>query len=222
MSLFKGEALPEVRAISFTPRRSPVPLNSGTTAELWFDEGQGNILGISNRQNVAPQLVVYTNAAPVSQNTFATPLVLMTAPISIPVMNASGKTLEVFAAGTYNTNAAGTPTVNLVVTLGGTNVMTWTSGATTGGQSNMPWEVQGVITLVSNGATANVEAHGSMCVTLGSSAGGSTTTYLDVNSANVGTINLQANTNVAVLGNMSVSNVNCVLTQRQMVVVLSN
>lgn len=219
MSLFRGEAISDAKAISFGSRTAPV--SPAGTAEFYFDNVQNNLLAASNGVLVAPVMQLYRNTTPVAGTTGG-PNTLMSATLPITLANAVGKTLRVFAAGTYNTNAAGTPALTFVVAIGGTNVLTWTTAATTGAQANFPWETESYITVVSNGATATVEAHGNLQITLGSNAQANCSTILDNNSAVSGSINLQANANVAIISSGTVANVNCVVSQRFMTVEVCN
>jgi len=218
MSLFKGEGI-AAKGLDLQARTAPVVPGN---CEIWNDANQAGMLGYVNGQNVSPVFQFYRSVTPVAMTGANSPNTLMTAPLSISLANAVGKTLRVFGAGTYNTNAAGTPTVTIAVAVGGVNVLSWTSGATTGGQSNMPWELEGYVTFANYGANANVEAHGNLSVTLGSSAGGATTAYLDTNSAVSANINAQANTNVAVLASVNVANASVVVNQRLLSVEICN
>lgn len=220
MSLFKGERIPAVTSVSFSKVVAPTVTNPN--GELWSDQTQSSIVGQIQGLNVAPQFLMYQNVTPNSIANTTNATALMTATLPINLANAVGKTISVFAAGTYNTNAAQTPTLTFVVQMGGTNVLSWTSGATTASKTNFPWEVAGEIVVQSNGASANVEAHGSLMVVLGASATAGSTTYLDQNAANVGTINLQANANIALVVAMSSSDLATLINQRQMIVSISN
>jgi len=222
MALFKGEALPEVKDISFSRRTAPTVSNPN--AIVWLDQVQGSLLGVVAQTNVAPELLCYQNTTPVNCTNTANVTTLMTAPININLVNAVGKVLKVHAAGYYNT---GTPTggptaLTFVVAMGGTNVLSYTTAATTNSATTMPWQINGTVDVVNNGVNANVEAHAALAITLGTNANAATTTYLDSNNAVVGTINLQANANVALIVSQAHTDATTSIVQRIMTVTVAN
>jgi len=117
--------------------------------------------------------------------------------------NVLTKTIRVFAAGNYTTQAGETPNVRLRLFLGGVQILSWNSNATTASATDMAWEIDAVITVSATGAAGTVEAHGRACVTLGTTGGAAAETYEDVIVAASGAIDLTANAVLQVTGRFS-------------------
>jgi hypothetical protein len=164
---------------------------------------------------------VNTSATTVSANSTSQQN-LMSYSMPASLLNTSGKTLRVWMAGVYTTQAAQTPTITIDVAFGATTVASWLSTATTASQTNMPWEAVCYISTASTGATGTVEAHGLMNMRLGSAAGAGST-FQDTNTAASGAIDLTSAQTVQVHVTFSTNAAGAnTCSQRQLCVELVN
>lgn len=108
---------------------------------------------------------------------------------SVPAgaINAVDRTIRIFGAGGYVTQAGQTPTVNIKVKLGSLTLLTWTSVATTA-SSSRNWNFTADITTAISGASGTLECHGNMVLGLGFIVTSPLTS--DTNTSTIGTIDL--------------------------------
>lgn len=117
--------------------------------------------------------------------------------------NTLTKTLRMYGAGIYTTQAGETPTVRLRVFLGGVQILSWTSAATTASATDIAWSLDSWITVSTIGASGKVEAHGIATVTLGTTPGVAAAVYQDAITAASAAIDLTAAASLQVTGRFS-------------------
>lgn len=164
--------------------------------DQWYDTTQKTLKASLNGQiytfNGLVSAISTAPAALASLNgtgTFAT--------ITLPTafMNVIGKTLRVKMSGIYTSAAAQIPTIGIQLAFSGAftqTVLTVTSQAVTASEANFPWEFEGNIFTVANGASGTLEAHGHLAILLGASATAPESVYQDTNTAPGAAVNLTA------------------------------
>lgn len=175
---------------------SGVPPTTPTDGDQWYSSAQkslqASINGAIYNYDSTVNVISVAPAALASLNgvgTFAT-IVLPTG-----FMNVAGKTIRVKLYGIYSTAGAQVPTIGIQLGFSGAFTQTEvvaTSQATTASETNFPWEFEGHITTVTNGATGTIEAHARLSILLGAVATAPESVYQDTNVAPNGAVNLTA------------------------------
>lgn len=230
MSLFRSER-PSVNRVHFEPTQLPTPgtVSGGTSSgptpgDLWFDQTTQSFQAVTGVGQVGLTLTapVPLIGSAVTQTNPTSAANLLTYAIQPNQFNALGKAIHIYGAGEYTTDGGTARTITIAVTWSdGTNtrtLLTWTSGATTASQTNLPWNVEGYITVQAVGSAGTAFAHGTAWVTLGSSAPGATTSYNDTNTAVSSAINLTVSGTLAVNALFSGSNAGNTITQDMLIV----
>lgn len=232
MSLFVDEA-PRVGVLTLDPTNPPKTgvltggLSTGPTAgALWHDGNQRSLQTIAMLGQYGLPLVGLPNVTPVTNTNATAATALMTQAYGALTLSAVGKTLFIHGAGEYTTDSGTGRTITLAVTINdGTNtrtLATWTSGATTASQTALPWNFDLYAIVTTAGAAGTFFSHGTANITLGSSAGGATTSYNDVNAANSSAVILTAATTVSVTQLFSGSNAANTFTQDLLLIEVLN
>lgn len=94
-------------------------------------------------------------------------------------LNVVGRTLVINLTLTYNTTVANVATLTFAVTLGGVTLFSVTTDATnTAASSNLPVQLQFIITTTTTGATATMTTSGTVSADLGTVATAAVTSYV--------------------------------------------
>jgi hypothetical protein len=127
-------------------------------------------------------------------------------------------------AGVYSTPAASTTAIVVKVKIGALTVATWTSTALAGIQAtNDQFNVEDAkFTVQTAGVASNFEAHGNMVIDLGVGNTVADSTFADVNTATVGTVDLTASQTLQVTIAFTVASASNAATQRQLVLEVVN
>lgn len=200
---------PTAQAISLTGKPSGV--QGPTEGQIWYDSVNKNVYAFIGGSVVS----LYTQVVEINPTASQTPAVasqpsssaLMSYVFPAGSLNQLNRNLDLYVSGYYSTASGQTPTITLYVTLAdGTNtrtVLTWTTGATTASASNMPFNFDGTIFTYATGSSGTVLAHGTLNLTLGSTAGASLNSYNDVNHAASSSLDLTKAITLTVNATMS-------------------
>lgn len=226
MSLFKDERAP-VSLITLGPERYATDVADAPEAgSIWFDDGsrsfQSRVGGNPGRTQAGLVVAVPANVTVVTASNPSSAADLMSFTMPAGVLNAVGKTVEFWGAGRYTTAAAQTPTVRIRLLYGATALTSWTSAATTASSSNIPWNVQGFVTVQTKGSAGKMEAHGKLSIVLGTTAGANSTNHNDTNVVTVDSLDLTAATAFKLDVLMSSGDAGNSVAQRQFVIKLIN
>lgn len=132
-----------------------------------------------------------TDFTPVTVNAdLTTAQNLMNLSVPAGALNRIGRTVKIFGAGVYTTQAAETPTITITVSLGALTLATWVSSATTASATDIPFNFNLDLTTVTVGAAATMESHGNMIFNLGTTAGVDSEIYPDTNTAVLSSVDL--------------------------------
>lgn len=108
-------------------------------------------------------------------------------------LNVTGRKIRVKGVGIYSTTIANVATISIALTLGGVTLCTITTPATnTAASSNLPFEFEFELTVVTLGASATIESHGKVIANIGTVAAAVANTYLDTNTDVSSAVNLTA------------------------------
>lgn len=238
--LFKDE-YPQISILNFDPTKPPTSIGSGATAltnaqpgALWYDAGVQNYQSIIAGAVAGLQTCLPANVTPVTATnpSVAATLYTVTFPLagytnaagtSVNILSAVGKTIDFWVAGAYTTASGQTPTINFLLTLGGTTIGTWTSTATTASVTKT-WSIEGSATVVSTGATGTLETHGLLNIELGAGAAGSVgeTSFNDTNVAVSSSVNFTTSLALVLTTTMSSSNAGNSVVGRQLIIEVEN
>lgn len=230
MSLFRDES-PVSGAIILDPVKPALGPGSGGVASgipnggLFYDATKLNAFivahdlqsGIVSTPAIQSLAAAVTNANPTSATN------LMTQVFDPGVLSVVGKTIYVFAGGEITTGTGTTTTVAITIN-DGTNtrtVLTWTTGALTTAQTNLPWEIEAFISINTAGSSGKVFAHGGFGIPLTAPTAG-VTYYNDQNVAASSTIDFTKATTWAVNSLFGSSNAGNSVTQDSMILEIFN
>jgi hypothetical protein len=162
---------------------------------------------------------VNTNLTPVTVNAnVATDQSLMTVSVPAGTLNRVGRSLRFYGSGVYSTPAASTSVVTVKVKYGALTLITWTSTALATVQAtNNQINISGMLSVQTGGASGVFEPHGVLTIDLGAGNLVADTSFADVNTATVGTIDVTAAQNLLVTIAFSNASASNTATQRQMV-----
>lgn len=170
--------------------------SSPTDGDQWYDSTQKTLKASLNGQTYAfGGSASIISTAPAALSSLSGAGTFQTIALPTAFMNVIGKTIRVRMQGIYSTAAAQTPTIAIQLGFSGAftqTVCTATSQATTASETNFPWDFDGVIYTVTNGATGTIESHGRLSILLGSSATGAESVYQDTNTGPGSGVNLTA------------------------------
>lgn len=114
-------------------------------------------------------------------------------------LNVVGRRVRVKVTLIYSTTATNVATLSFALVLGGVTLCTITTAATnTAASTNLPVTVEFEFTVVSVGAAATIESHGTVNANIGTAAAAAIATYLDTNTAVSAAVNLIASATLAV------------------------
>lgn len=237
MSFNFKDVYPTVSSITFDPNYlslgvtgKPSGLQGPTEGQVWYDSVNKNLYAFIGGQVVSftggAANVNYTNTAtPITATNPSSAATLFSYAFPAGALNVANRVIYLFGSGYYTTASGQTPTVTVAVTLGdGTNtrtLLTWTSGATTASASNIPWNFDGYIFTDSTGTSGTMLSHGTLNLTLGTSAGAATGSYLDTNHAASSALNLTLATTLNITTTMSSSNAGNSVTEDSLLVQVS-
>lgn len=228
-----GAAAVGVPAVAGTPAQINMPIATGAAGQVlstdaatpqqtsWVTRSSAMGVNISS---------VFTSGGSVTtdQNTQA---------LTIPAnaLNVSHRTMEIWYAGSYSTNAANLSTVNLKVKIcsvsgcGSGNVLTLvsiTSAANVGGVSNLQMNFSGEAATNAVGATLVMESHGNYSINIGATNALPLTVYADTNNATVrgapADIDTTAQNFLQVTCAFSIASASNICQGRELIVVLHN
>jgi len=205
MSLFDFE-IPHVQGLILDPAKQVPGTGSGGIAAgvpngtIWFDVNNA-LYTLSPAGTVASgfniALPAITTAVTNVNPTSATNLMTYVFPAGS--LNTLGRVITIFAAGEVTTGTG--TTVTFAITLNdGTNtrtIGTWTTGALTTGQTNLPWEIYFDMVTNTVGTSGKMFAHGSYTIPL-TAPTAAASEYLDQNTAASSTLNLTLSNTLAV------------------------
>jgi hypothetical protein len=194
--------------------------NSGTVI---VKEGNTFSNGITNTGTIKGNgaQIICTNVTPVTVSAnVATDQNLMTCSVPSQTLGWVGRTLKVSLAGVYSTPAASTTAVVVKIKLGSLTLGSWTSTALAGIQAtNDQFNIEDAkFTVQTAGATASLESHGNLVIDLGVGNTVPDSTFADVNTATVGTVDLTATQTLQITIAFTVASGSNTATQRQLVV----
>ena len=157
---------------------------------------------------------------------------LMACSLNANTLNVVGHTLRVYVAGVYSTAAASIAALSFKVKLctvsgcGSGTVITplpTTTGATSAlSASNLAFNLGGLITTQTAGASSAYEAHGTLTIDLSSTATVPDSAYNDTNTATVGTIDSTGALFLQITAAASAASTSNSFTERQLIVELVN
>lgn len=179
---------------------------------------QSNINGLTASLLQVPSV----NITPVTATDPNAEANLQTFALPAGVLNVVGKVLRFSTAGNYTTAGGQTPTIRIRAYLGSVAVIDMISAATTAAATTMPWKAEGIIVCSAVGASGTVEAHGSLFLTLGTTAAAAGAVYHDVVTAASSAIDLSAAQTFKLTALMSSSNAGNSVISRSQVLELAN
>jgi hypothetical protein len=162
---------------------------------------------------------VNTNLTPVTVNAnVSTDQSLMTVSVPAGTLNRVGRSLRFYGTGVYSTPAASTSVITVKVKLGALTLITWTTTALgTVTAANNQFNISGMLSVQTAGASGAFEPHGLLTIDLGAGNLVADTTFADVNTATVGTVDITAAQNLLVTIAFSNASGSNSTTQRQMI-----
>lgn len=173
-----------------------IPLNPGQSALCMSDGTNWNCDVRNTGQNATTSPITVNGNVSTAQN-------LMSYTVRANTLNHAGNTLHLWGGGYYSTEAANASTITVAVTLGGTSMCSWTSGANLGGQSNDTWNVDMYLSATSTG-TQGFKCHGKMGIA-GITSATSDAVYNDTNHGTTGTVDTTADKTLQVTISFSVA-----------------
>jgi hypothetical protein len=195
-----------VTSVGITPSFPLIAVGSPVT-------GSGNI---SLNFFKSPMLIYGLTVTPVTVNAASTAdQNLQAINIATGDFNSTFRTVHVWGAGVFSTDAVATPTLTFKLKLGPTVLVTITSGAADAGKTNAPWNFDIWFTVVTAGSGGVVEAHGRVMIDLTTSF---LRGYADTNTGTVSTIDFTAALTLQATVAFSVADADNACTMRQMVV----
>jgi hypothetical protein len=197
--------------------------------DVWYDSTQGaEAFQQATSSSIFRGGVVSgcVNVSPItvsSNTTMAQNLLSCTLPANL--LNTVGKTLKVWLAGFYTTNAAG-GTFTISVTLGGSDICKRTEGVNfVNGITNNPWNMTCYITTQTAGSMAKFEAQGNLILNTNASQTNASNVYPILNTATVpaGTLDTTNNLTLQVTATFSTNQASAnTAQQRQLLVEVEN
>jgi len=220
MSLFDFE-LPHVQAVIFDPAKQISGTGSGAPAQglpngsLWYDVSNGfNTISPTSTTPAGLNVAIPTITTPVTNVNPTSATSLMTYAFPAGSLNTKGRTISLFAAGEITTGV-GTTTTFTILLNDGTNVRTidsFTTGALTTGQTNLPWEINATIVVSASGTSGTVFSHGGFIIPL-TAPTAAVAEYLDQNTASSSSLNLTLGVSLAIASLFGTSNGSNSVTQ---------
>lgn len=162
-----------------------------------------------------------TNVTPVTVNAnVTTDQNLMTCSIPANTLNRVGRTMRISLSGVYSTPAASVAIINVKVKLGSLTLATFTTTALGGIQAtNDQFNIMGMTNTVQTaGATAAFEPHGNLVIDLGVGNTVADSTFADVNTATVSSVDTTATQTLQITIGFSTASGSNTATQRQLIV----
>lgn len=191
----------------------------GTYADA--STGAPSISFIGTQPTVDLPFAISTSVTTVSANTTADQN-LSSASIAGNRMNGGTRTLRVFAAGVFSTQAVSQPAITFKLKFGGVTLLSWSVAAPGAQVAGDGWSILAYITTVTTGSSGTVEAHGTLHIDTGALTAAATV-FVDNNNAVSSAINLTAaqtlQPTIAFTTNASTSNT---CTSRQLVAEILN
>jgi hypothetical protein len=174
------------------------------------NNGDSAFTGAWNCTNVTP-VTVSANVS-TDQN-------LMTCTVPAGTLNRVNRTLKIWLSGVFSTPAASTAVINVKIKLGALTLATYTSTALGGvAATNDQFNVTAYNTVQTAGATAAFEAHGVMVIDLGVGNTVADSSFADVNTATVSSVDTTASQTLQITIGFSTASASNTATQRQLIV----
>jgi hypothetical protein len=108
-------------------------------------------------------------------------------------LNVKNRTIRIRGSLIYSTTAGNVATITVAVKLGSVTLCSITTAATnTAASTNLPILFDFTLAVATTGAAGTIESHGKVDANIGTAAAGSTTSYLDTNSAVSSAVDLTA------------------------------
>jgi hypothetical protein len=150
-------------------------------------------IGTSGQEQLLTAVIV-TLQEQTALTTITTAQKLITQALNAWLLNRVGRTVRVKGRGIYTSPGTTTPVLTFALKLGSTSLVSIATAALSATAStNMPFEFEFTLsTAVAGGAAAQIEAHGKVaCNITANTPAAAAATYLDGNTAVVGSLNLQ-------------------------------
>jgi len=153
---------------------------------ILVDPVSGGLAVVTKALNLAlAQSTLLALGAQTALTTITTAQTLFTFPVPAGLFNKVGRTFRVTIVGIYSSAGGSTPTITIALKLGSVTLCTITTSAIdTAANTNLQWRADFLCTVVTIGATATIEAHGSISFNLSANtAGAALSTFGDQNVA---------------------------------------
>lgn len=173
------------------------------------NNGTNSFTGAWQNTNVSP--VTVSAAVSTDQN-------LMAATVPAGTLNRAGRSLRIWLAGVYSTPLASTTTITVKVKLGALTLINITTTALgTLQATNDQFNLSGVFSVQTAGASGALESHANLTIDLGAGNAVAESIFADTNTATVSTVDLTASQTLQVTIAFSAASSSNSATQRQMV-----
>lgn len=179
MSLFRDEN-PYLGLVTHDQISNPPVSQEG---QFWNSATQKNLQFFLNGQLLGNHAAIAPNVTPVTGTNKTSAFALQTVALPAGFLNAVGKGLYVYAAGTYNLGAASTQTYTIA--LGSNTLASFSVGNNANTGVALPWNMDLYCITQTAGSSGAVEAHGIMNIGIGATAAAAITSYNDANTATI-------------------------------------
>lgn len=169
-------------------------VNASDTQAIILDSQNGtlSVSGVSRFVTLlrCAQLVL---SAQTALTAITTAQNLLSLAFNAGALNIVGRKIRVTGTLIYSTTATNVATISIAVKLGSVTLCTITTDATnTAASTNLPIQFEFEATVVSTGASATLETHGTVRANVGTAAASAVNVYLDTNTAVSSAVNLTA------------------------------
>ena len=210
------------------------PTVPASTEAIYASSTQHDVQALVNDADyIGVSGTVCANVTPVTvAANVTTDQLLMSCTLAANDLNTTLRTLKIFAAGVYSTAATSTAQITLKAKLctvsgcgSGTvisllNIQSTALGSVT--VTNNAWNITGEATVQTAGASAAFESHGFISIDLGSLTTAADSIFDDTNTATAGTISSTGGLFLQITGAYSAGSTSNSMTERQLVVELTN
>lgn len=150
-------------------------------------------VGLSSNEQLL-SAVIATLQEQTALTTITTAQNLISEALNSWLLNRVGRTIRIKGRGIYTSPGTTAPVLTFAVTLGGSSLVSITAAAlSTTASANMPFAFEFSLSVAASGATvASIEAHGELKLNItANTPAAAVATYLDGNTAVVGSLNLE-------------------------------
>lgn len=150
-------------------------------------------VGLSSSEQLL-SAVIATLQEQTALTTITTAQNLISEALNSWLLNRVGRTIRIKGRGIYTSPGTTAPVLTFAVTLGGSSLVSITAAAlSTTASTNMPFAFEFSLSVAASGATvASIEAHGELKLNItANTPAAAVATYLDGNTAVVGSLNLE-------------------------------